>query len=158
MPQLAAQQPDLPRMNHLMLGAPQQRPQFRFRQRVRLQDGLVQFLFVKPPQLLKHLLMHSIEGSPDFSLARILGGIGGWRRFPCERAEEILGDQSGILWLRPTDALQSEPVLGHRQMADLPSDMAHTARRLPEPFRYGCPIEKANGVAAGRCDLFDGQL
>jgi hypothetical protein len=63
---VAAQQADLPGVQHLVMGAPQQRQQLRLRKRVRVRHGLVQFSFVQARQFSKHLLMHSVQHRPEF--------------------------------------------------------------------------------------------
>ena len=63
---MATQQADLPCVQHLVVGAPQQRQQLRLRKRVRVRHGLIQFVFVEAQQFLKHLPMHSVQHRTEF--------------------------------------------------------------------------------------------
>ena len=73
MPELAAQQPDLAGVHHFMMGAPQQRLQFRLRQRMGMADGLVQLAFVQARQLAQHLFVHPVEDRADVGRAGVPG-------------------------------------------------------------------------------------
>src|SRR5262249_38899114 len=66
-PQVAAQQADLSGVQHLVLGAPQERLQFRRRKRVRVRHGLIEFCFAEAGEFLKHLLMYTVQHRPKFA-------------------------------------------------------------------------------------------
>jgi putative SOS response-associated peptidase YedK len=51
-----------------------------------------------------------LEHGPDCGQVGILGGIGVGHGLPPEQAKELLGDQIGVLRLRPPDALPRQPV------------------------------------------------
>src|SRR5579884_1369065 len=141
-----------------MMSTPQERPEFCLRQRVRMQDGLVQLTLVKLSQFPKRLLMHAIKYSPNLGLVRIFGTIGIGHRSDCEQAQELLRNQLSILRLRPADTYESEPVLCKSQMPDLPGDVANSTGRQSKPLVCWRMIEKTDRVLASEDDLLDGQL
>jgi len=59
--EVAAQQSDLPGMQHLMVGAPLQRQQFCLRKGMRVRNRLVEFGFVQARQFPKRLFMHPVQ-------------------------------------------------------------------------------------------------
>jgi hypothetical protein len=60
-------------VQHLVAGAPEQRPQLRRRNRVGMRDGLIQFAFVQAPHFPKHLLVYPVEHGPE--VRRAMRGV-----------------------------------------------------------------------------------
>lgn len=123
-----------------------------------MQNRLIHFLFVHAPQFPKHLLMHPVKHGPEVRWAGVLGRIGVRHRLVPEEAAVRLRDQIAVLGLHSSNAPQGQPVLGIRQVTDLPADMTDPGGRLPKPLGYGRLVEKPDGVCAGEDDLLDAEL
>src|SRR5438067_1612585 len=110
---------------------------------MRFQHRLIQLLFIQATKFQKRLLMDAVEHGLDFSRTWILFRIGIGYRFSAEQSKEALRDQVRVRGPRPTDSFQGKPVLRHRQVADLPGNVADAAWREPEPVRCRRLLEQA---------------
>src|SRR5258707_11801004 len=105
---------------------------------MRYQNGRVQVGFVQARQFPKHLLMNTVENGPDFNLTWVLGGVGVRNGLCPEEAHEAIRDQASVVQLWSSNTEHRQAVVGIRQVAHLPGDVAHAARWLPKPvFSFG---------------------
>jgi hypothetical protein len=157
-PKLAAQQSNLASVQHLVTAAPEKHQQLRLSKGKRIRDRLIEFAFTQARQFPKNLLMHSIKQGQEFGLIGILLGVVIWHRVRPEEGQVLLRDQIGVLRLRTSNIAECKAVLGKREVADLPGDVADAAWRLPKPIGRWGVVQEVDCVVAGEDDLLDGQL
>jgi hypothetical protein len=74
-PELAAQQSNLARVQHLVTGTPKKHQQLGPGKGKGIRDRLIEFAFAQAGQFSKNLLMHSIKHRPEFGLVGVRRGI-----------------------------------------------------------------------------------
>ena len=127
-------------------------------QRIRFFHRLIEQFRAKTGQLVHRLLINAIEYRADFRGSRLPGRI----RVGTRAFAEFLPKANWASNAHPPRAAraskQAKPVLGHRQMANLPGDVRATRLRLPEPLRIIDVGQKAHRVLASEGNLLANQL
>src|SRR5260370_35272922 len=101
--------------------------------------------------------MHPIQHRPDLGRSKVLGRVSVRHRIRPTQAHEFSREEAIVLRLRPSDAPESQSVLGKSKMAHLPCDVADTSGRLPKPLRGWCLIEKPDSALAAKHVLSRGK-
>ena len=102
--------------------------------------------------------MHTVKNRSNLGWAGIFCRVEDWCRFSSEQLNERGCDQLGVLGLLAADAHECQPVFRHRQVADLPGDMADRAGGLPEPFLHIRLIQEPKRIAASERDLLNREI
>jgi hypothetical protein len=99
--------------------------------------------------------MNAVEDIPDFGCGWVGSWIGYWGGFATECFQEVVRDQGFIGWSARTESLQTQPILGHCNMTDLPRQMRDTTRRNGKPLGESNSLNPRECIPSGKVDLIE---